>query len=240
MSSLVYLEKLKELALPNKYTKWYCLIIQAAKNRAESKTDAIIKCGYVEKHHILPRSFRRGGYTDLSNTVYLTAKEHFICHHLLSKMVVDKRMKNAMVQAAWLMCHKHQDQKRYRITAKIYEVLKSLGPWNKGLIGMTGRPQSEKTKEKLKKINLGKIKSKETCEKMSRSMKGRIPWNKGKQLPPSAKSLSCIFVSPLGEELIYPSYRQGCLANNLPPCKVSDIRNGKIADYKGWTVRDNK
>jgi hypothetical protein len=40
--------------------------------------------GYVEKHHIIPRSL--GGSDDKSNIVALTSKEHFVCHLLLTKM----------------------------------------------------------------------------------------------------------------------------------------------------------
>ena len=39
---------------------------------------------YTEKHHIIPRSL--GGSNDIDNLVRLTAKQHFICHKLLTKM----------------------------------------------------------------------------------------------------------------------------------------------------------
>lgn len=40
--------------------------------------------GYVEKHHIIPKSL--GGSDDPENIVSLTAREHFICHYLLVKL----------------------------------------------------------------------------------------------------------------------------------------------------------
>lgn len=40
--------------------------------------------GYVEKHHIIPRSL--GGSDKKHNIVKLSAREHFICHLLLTKM----------------------------------------------------------------------------------------------------------------------------------------------------------
>lgn len=40
--------------------------------------------GYVERHHILPRSL--GGTDDSDNIVCLSAREHFICHWLLVKI----------------------------------------------------------------------------------------------------------------------------------------------------------
>ena len=39
---------------------------------------------YYEKHHIIPKSI--GGTNDISNLVYLTAREHFIAHWLLFKI----------------------------------------------------------------------------------------------------------------------------------------------------------
>jgi hypothetical protein len=62
--------------LQNKYLNWYQAIISKASQRQLS--------GYVEKHHILPRSL--GGNDSLVNIVSLSAREHFICHLLLSKI----------------------------------------------------------------------------------------------------------------------------------------------------------
>jgi hypothetical protein len=47
--------------------------------------------GYTEKHHIIPRSLN--GTDEKENLVNLTAREHFICHYLLTKMY-DKRTNN--------------------------------------------------------------------------------------------------------------------------------------------------
>ena len=60
----------------NKYTTWYNSLIRNAKNRTIA--------GYTEKHHIIPSSL--GGTNDVDNLVKLTAREHFICHLLLTKM----------------------------------------------------------------------------------------------------------------------------------------------------------
>ena len=64
--------------LENKYTKCYYKIIDRALSREiDSKK-------YYEKHHIVPKSL--GGDNSKSNLVYLSAKEHFVCHLLLTKM----------------------------------------------------------------------------------------------------------------------------------------------------------
>lgn len=79
--------------LQNKYTLWYFNIIQFAKKRN------IINV-YFEKHHIVPKSL--GGDNSSNNIVKLTAKGHYIVHHLLTKMTKgDSKLK--MVNAFWYM-----------------------------------------------------------------------------------------------------------------------------------------
>jgi len=60
----------------NKYNTWYNNITENAKTRTVE--------GYVERHHIIPRSL--GGLDSKENLADLTAREHFICHWLLTKM----------------------------------------------------------------------------------------------------------------------------------------------------------
>jgi hypothetical protein len=40
--------------------------------------------GYTERHHIQPKCL--GGTDDHKNLVRLTAREHFVVHHLLTKI----------------------------------------------------------------------------------------------------------------------------------------------------------
>ena len=53
--------------------------------------------GYKETHHILPRSM--GGGDEVDNLIDLTAKEHFVIHHLLAKI-----HGGPMAQAFGMMC----------------------------------------------------------------------------------------------------------------------------------------
>lgn len=101
--------------LENKYTKWYYSIICNAKSR-----DLV---GYVEKHHIVPASL--GGSNSKDNLVRLTAKEHFLCHMLLVKMV-ESSQKSSMIFAAWRMTHSNNHQPRYTINSNTYSKLKAL------------------------------------------------------------------------------------------------------------------
>ena len=58
------------------YEKLYQSII---KNRQRTPYN-----GYTEKHHIIPRCL--DGSDDEINLVRLSAREHYICHYLLTKM----------------------------------------------------------------------------------------------------------------------------------------------------------
>lgn len=96
--------------IDNKYTKWYFKLIENAKNRSNVEI-------YMEKHHIIPKSL---GGTDYENIVLLTAKEHFVAHHLLTKMVENKNDKGKMWSAFFLM-HVGHDGKR-PMFSRTYEI----------------------------------------------------------------------------------------------------------------------
>lgn len=101
-------EEFKEYCLRNKYTNWYFNIIDNAINRNWAKNN--ITC-YVEQHHYIPKSL--GGKDE--HTVFLTSREHFICHILLTKMLTSDD-KAKMVWA--VMCLKGKG--RY-YNSRLYE-----------------------------------------------------------------------------------------------------------------------
>ena len=93
--------------ISNKYTKWYYNIINNAKIREKPKS-----C--LEQHHIIPKSL--GGTNVKTNLVFLTTKEHYIVHHLLTKMLTGKN-KAKMNVAYWSMC----TRKNIKISSNQYE-----------------------------------------------------------------------------------------------------------------------
>lgn len=99
----------------NKYTRWYNTIIEQARDR--------ITDGYTESHHVQPRSL--GGTDNNDNLVNLTAREHFVCHWLLSKMHTGEA-KAKMIYALNGMKRGNEFTQRYetKITARVYENLK--------------------------------------------------------------------------------------------------------------------
>lgn len=99
--------------LPNKYTKWYFNIIN---NRLANPVK-----GYTERHHIHPESL--GGSNAQENFVCLTAREHYICHLLLTKMLVGVA-KKSMHFAFFAMQRKKEGMERYVPNSHIYDIVR--------------------------------------------------------------------------------------------------------------------
>jgi len=134
---------------------------------------------YYEDHHIIPRCL--GGTDDKENKVLLTAKEHYICHKLLTYIYKgDKKIANAFCRMTW------DKNGRHNISAKDYayaKELKSKIPISEetklkisnALIGKKRKPFSEEHKHKISLNSQKKRKprSEETKQKLSDSHKGK-------------------------------------------------------------------
>ena len=159
----------------NKYTKWYLNIISNAKSNVNNKNET-----YFEKHHIIPRSC--GGIDSKENLVLLTAREHFICHILLVKMLTGE-FKFKMVKAAHCMMYlKNKEIKRtFKINSKIYAFLKE--EHSKAISAqMLGKVKTAEHCQKIKEALIGREFSNEHRENLSKAMLLRIengwinPW----------------------------------------------------------------
>ena len=130
--------------LQNKYTRWYYNIVNNAQARLSNTA-------YIEKHHIVPKSL--GGNNSKNNIVALTAREHYICHVLLTKMLEgDKRSK--MVYALWIMNAKNKTQDRQIMSSSRYEKVR------------------KEYAELVRQNRLGKITPEWVKEKIRKSLKG--------------------------------------------------------------------
>jgi hypothetical protein len=146
----------------NKYEKWYNSIVLNAKLRTLE--------GYTERHHIIPRSL--GGFNNKENLVDLTAREHFICHWLLTKMYTGEE-KSKMIYALNGMKRNGQYTQRYetKITSKVYENLKKEfsiihSATMKGRTAHNkGVPATAAQIEKNKKAAIGRVMSAESIAK---------------------------------------------------------------------------
>jgi len=126
------------------YSKVYFSTIEKAVTRGWKKARG------RERHHIIPQSL--GGSNDKSNLVYLSCREHFLCHWLLVKMT-EGEYYHKMVYALMGMRAENKQQERYHtiFTARVYEKYriehaeyhsklmksKNLVPWNKGGVEIT-------------------------------------------------------------------------------------------------------
>ena len=136
------------------YTRIYNAIIFKATSSDRKRSDGV----YYEQHHILPKCL--GGNNDTSNLVLLTAREHFICHHLLVKIHPNNRR---LIHAFWLMCNtknRHQSM-RYVPSSSVYQEARELNA-KAGVSNDTRRKMSEShagskktvdTKQKISKAN---------------------------------------------------------------------------------------
>jgi hypothetical protein len=97
------------------YSKIYYKIVE---NRKDHPYD-----GYVECHHIIPKSL--GGSNDKDNLVNLSAREHFICHLLLTKMYSEGTPNHyKMVKAFMMMLLCKSENQQRVLTSKRFESLR--------------------------------------------------------------------------------------------------------------------
>jgi hypothetical protein len=137
------------------YQKVYNAIVE---NRQRN-----LPSGYVEKHHILPKSL--GGDDSPQNIVKLTAREHFICHLLLTKIHQNNHLTYfKMVKAFMMMLRCKSNNQSRQFSSRCYEKLKkdfslaqSLSQTGR-LNSQFGKPKSAETREKIRQTILNQKK----------------------------------------------------------------------------------
>ena len=166
--------------IESKYTKWYHSIIDRAKNRVHN--------GYTELHHIIPKCL--GGLDTVDNLVELTAREHFICHWLLTKMVTGTKQQYQLWNAFSCMLYRERPgQERYKVSSKIFESIKIAGSKikserfkgeNNPMFGKRGvlspnfgKQWTEEHRKKASVSHLGQTRTMESKKKQSEKTKGR-------------------------------------------------------------------
>ena len=151
------------------------------------------KNGYYERHHILPKSLFPLWVKRKSNIVLLTAREHFFCHQLLTKIYPGQKMSFALIAFTT------RPNADYKISSKEYERLKKLHSSLKK--GKSSFLNEESKKKALKKARETKIKNgtlhkspSESCRnQISNTLKRRYTlkelkaYNKGHPLNESTK-----------------------------------------------------
>ena len=161
------------------YSKVYFSTIEKAVQRGWKKARG------RERHHIIPQSL--GGNNNKSNLVYLSCREHFLCHWLLVKMT-EGEYYHKMVYALMGMRAENEHQERYQttFTARVYEKYriehaeyhsklmksKNLVPWNKGGVEITDEHR-ENLRNAARTRNIDPIKQAEGQRKRVEKMLGR-------------------------------------------------------------------
>ena len=163
-----FISTIQNISLPNKYTKWYIRIVSSK----------IPKSGYTEKHHIVPKSFAKilniENINDPENLVSLTAREHFVCHRLLTKMFEGK-FRQKMIYAIHRLAYSNNGRKAdVYVSSRHYEQIRKQHSENLTGEGnpMFGKTQSTDTREKIRVKATGRKASPELKEKFSLSRKG--------------------------------------------------------------------
>jgi hypothetical protein len=167
----------------NKYTQWYYDIINRAQNRVLTNDQ------YSEIHHIVPKSLGGGNAKD--NLVKLTAREHFVSHWLLTKMVIGTKQKYQMWNAFSCMLYReNRAQERHKVSSRVFENIKSAGAkirsekfsgQHNPMYGRRGElsPHYDKKKSvehlaKLSESHKGAVRTLESRAKQSASTVGRV------------------------------------------------------------------
>lgn len=159
--------------LDNKYRRTYSRIIDRAKTELRSKD-----VGYFESHHIIPKTLI---YTDC--VVLLTAREHFICHWLLTKFTTgDDRRK--MLYALVSMGNHHRNKRSLtslefqKSREAASEIARSRVPsedeLNKRSIALRGKVRTADTLIKMSIAQIGKKLSLEHRKKLSDAHIGSV------------------------------------------------------------------
>lgn len=224
------------------YIRKYNEIIVNAKFR--NKPDC-----YCEKHHIIPRCLN--GNNSYENLVVLTAKEHFIVHHLLTK-IFPKNHKLFFAFNAMCGWKSQKTKSRYipKLSAKEYEQLriKRVETISKCL---KGKPKSEEHKKHLSEALKGQTRelTEEQSAKLSKSLKKVIhtkEWNKKvseglKKHKRTAENAANISKAKKGKHIHYNMKSAGFRVsqagvNNYQAikCYVDDELIGCVNDLQNW------
>jgi hypothetical protein len=215
----------------SKYTKIYYSIVNRALTRS-------INDGYIEKHHIIPRSL--GGTNDANNIVKLTPKEHFICHRLLTKMVIDSQHKIKMHNAVWMMQSVSSNQTRYQISSNTFAILKENiansyknDPNHRSI--ESRQKQSDTLKGRTWEERFGIKRANELKKKYSESKKGK---------PRSQETKQKLREANLGKKPGHPSPLQGRITSDDVKKKISNSLKGrpgrKMSDETRQKIRESK
>lgn len=180
------------------YLKTYINLIRSREKRGWDKKTAT---EYVERHHIFPQKIYGKHGSGNKRCVYLTAREHYICHALLEKICIQRygvfhwktiSMTNAHIsmkgkskyynsylyEQAKIRKSENMKGERHHLynighsDSSKEKISKNHYLNNGGIHPLLGRNHSEESKLKMSEVQKGKKKSKEFCENQSKRVSG--------------------------------------------------------------------
>ena len=200
-----YLNIIKLKSCSKKYFRIYSDIIKSAHKRIKITQTTISGAKiYVNKkfqkyiyeaHHILPKCLGDDNTTkDIKNIVFLTIKEHLICHKILALRCL--KTDTSILQAYHAMFSKRtNEQKCRKPTTKEIEFFKinnnKLFSRSGNKNGMFGKTHNQNTKQKISSANKGKIRTKEQILKLKQIGKINKEQNSWYQLLKHNPNISC-------------------------------------------------
>ena len=141
------------------YRHIYCKIISYAKSQNRTRKNG----DYYECHHILPKSLFPLWKNRKSNKVFLTAREHFFVHQLLTKIYPGSEMTFA------IHAFVSRPNSDYKITSREYErIKKSFSKLQSER--MTGRYVSPETGKKISNIRKQYLKDPENRKRFKENL----------------------------------------------------------------------
>jgi hypothetical protein len=189
----------------NKYTKWYYNIIKNAKNRELSKDI------YSERHHIIPRSLNGNDHRD--NLVKLTAREHFVCHLLLTKMVNGPDYYK-MLSAVTRFQQCSSTQKRTLTSWEYQKIRKCV------IEARKGQRHTDETRQKIKDAH-------QDVSGKNNPMHGIL----GEENPNSKRWWA---LDPQGLEYDFIGLTNFCEQYKLTDTCIINVAKGRRSHHKGW------
>lgn len=166
------------------------------KNRQEN---LLSTSEYGENHHIIPVCM--GGSNEDVNIVRLTAKEHYVAHHLLWR-----QYKTSKLAHAWFCMMRQSDNQNRTFSANQYEKcrLAHVDAMKETMVGegnhFYGHKHSEESLQKMRDKKIGKKLSPETKLKMSIARKG-IPKSEDHKIKIGRKGLVMLKNFSTGESI---------------------------------------
>ena len=142
------------------YLKHYILLMRKAESR---KTPP----GYVEKHHVFPKSI----FGNNKRIVVLTAREHYVAHVLLEKAFISRYGEKHHYTIKMTYAHTSMKGNGGYTNSLLYESARIRR--SEAMKGKVWYKWTDNNKEQARQRMLGHVQSQETREKRGDALRGR-------------------------------------------------------------------